>query len=688
MSVPVSGRQPTKIGWVLRDMMQSTGIWTFDSDAIGRLATSAAQAGFSHLEVGGGQSFQIALQNHANPYRLIAATKKQLDAVDATLPLQVLLRGANQFGFHHFAQSIQQKNLDLLVESGGDADPSRALIIRIFDALNDIENLRYCIEYLVAKNISARKIGEKQVTLQIALSYVAPASDEQGALYSANYYVAYANKLRDIAQQAGGDINALCIKDMSGQLDAVLAAELVTALQTLGLPVTLHCHSTDEAKSLAAILAAAQNGVTAIEVALQPLTGGASHHNVHNVLGFSFVESLNLQNLTMLEAQCNDLFKVQRDERKDFQLPLASLKSLCALGVPGGAIPFIVHDLQEQVCAMLGLNLQEAIEAFSEELDRLQSQLGRLPLVTPTADIIAKQAIKNMGNRTRPEKYKMMDPRFCSLVLGQYGESINHATGEKIKVANELVNEVVDYIKAIEPNDFSERIKSGKHYPEPRLRATHPSLTSDDTELVQAEEYVAELASRYPESVERFGSLAECTMMQVMQPAGNNERLLTRNILGPTEQRLRLLLARTLYLLPAQRIPEAREQSDNETTDFALLDLLGNYEGIINNIKDLVMHVEQDDLQTRLELLKDRVVGSYCEANEEAQANRLYVERRFVALFAAAVFWDLQRICRRTGADSREDIDELTANSLGRIISVTLRTRKEAGISPARSYLV
>ena len=99
------------------------------------------------------------------------------------------------------------------------------------------------------------------------------------------------------------------------------------------------------------------------------------------------------------------------------------------------------------------------------------------------------------------------------------------------------------------------------------------------------------------------------------------------------------------------------------------------------------MHVEHPELEARLAELKDNVVGSYCEANHDARENRLYVERRFVALFAAAVFWDLQRICRRTGADSREGLDESTANSLGRIISVTLRKRREAGKGQSESYL-
>jgi len=313
--------------------------------------------------------------------------------------------------------------------------------------------------------------------------------------------------------------------------------------------------------------------------------------------------------------------------------------------------------------------------------------LGNMPLVTPTADIIAKQVIKNLGNQVRPAQYKLIDPRFCALVLGHYGDVINHVNNQKITIDSSLVDEIIKYCAAIDVDPFAGRVKSGKVYPEPKLIDHHPSEGVSDQLYSDAKEYIEELAMRYPESVKRFGRIEECIMMQVMRPAGNTERLLTRNILAPTETRLRELLLETLSLLPLATVPESREPLDNEQTDIDLLSLLGGYEGIVGHIKYLVLNTEKNGLHSRLEALEDDIVGRYCEVNEEAQANRYYVERRFVALFAAAVFWDLQRICRRTGADSRADINESTANSLGKIISVTLRTRKEAGLGQPSNFL-
>ena len=182
-----------KIGWVLRDMMQSTGVWTFDANHLSRLVGQAVKVGFSSLEIGGGQSYQIALESGANPYQILRNAKAAVDNTGACLPLQVLLRGANQLGFQHYDVDIQKKNIDLLIDAAGDADKSKTLIIRNFDALNDAENLRVSITYMVERNLRAIKLNadalsqqlpavEKQVHIQAALSYVQPASDHSDSL--------------------------------------------------------------------------------------------------------------------------------------------------------------------------------------------------------------------------------------------------------------------------------------------------------------------------------------------------------------------------------------------------------------------------------------------------------------------------------------------------------------------------
>lgn len=680
--------QSVKVGWVLRDMMQSSGVWTFDEHQLVEFAALAAKAGFSHLEIGGGQSYQIALSNHCNPYHLIRAVKQQVDQLNAVLPLQVLVRGANQFGFHHFSPAVQRQNIDLLVDAGGDTDKNRAIIIRVFDALNDIENLRYSISYLIEKNKKSEVQGEKLAHLQVALSYVSPIDLGEDSCYSAKYYSEYVKQIIAVAQAAGGSIDSLCIKDMSGQLSVATVVPLIITLQQFELPIVLHCHSTDEARSLAVVYAAINAGISGVEVALEPLSGGASHHDISQFYRHENIQSLDWAVVEQLKSLLNTAFSNNIQERKDWALPLGVLKRLCDIGVPGGAIPFVIADLQSQVCSSLGVDLMEAIKLFEDELNLTQSLLGRMPLVTPTADIIAKQVIKQLGNRARSEKYQLMDPRFCALVLGHYGTVHNYATGEVVTVNQLLIDQIKRYCAQIPLDLHGRRTHAGKVFPEPEVLSRHPSTEVHDDELIEAREYVAELNTRYPESVARFGSVAECEMMQVMRPAGKTDRLLTHNILGPTETRLRLLLDMTLHLLPAKVIPESRSAENNEETDIALLRGLGDYEGIVKRIKDLVMHLKTGGIKQRLTEIMEEVVQPIYATNLDARNNKLYVERRFVALFAAAVFWDLQRICRRTGTDSRRDLDEMTANSLGKIISTTLRKRAEEGRGRADGYLV
>ncbi|MBT8140418.1 MAG: hypothetical protein KJP25_11695, partial [Gammaproteobacteria bacterium] len=469
----VSEAQHTRVGWVLRDMMQSTGVWTFDAGELRELVVQACACGFSSLELGGGQSFQIALQRGYNPYRILRQAKAVIEEQGSAMPLQILLRGANQFGFHHFSPALQQRNIDLLRDCAGDTDKSRALIVRNFDALNDAENLRFSVEYMAASDAEAKKLNDvllgsgkpaahKRLHLQVALSYVRPQSNATDASYSTRYYVNYARRLLEIARDAGGSVDSICIKDMSSQLTPARAKDLVPALQALGVPVVLHCHSTDEARATAVQAVAVECGIAGIEVAIDPLSGGASHNDILSIASLRGVQRFDAEQLGELRVLCRRIFSEGASSRKDFAIQLGSLKQLIEAGIPGGAIPFVAHDLSTYVCGMLGVDLEAAIGLFQQELQGLQVQLGGVPLVTPTADIISKQAIKSLCNSARDGQYRTMDPRFCALVLGHYGWLINHASGERITPAKALVDDVKQYCAAIALDEDGFRTHAGR----------------------------------------------------------------------------------------------------------------------------------------------------------------------------------------------------------------------------------
>ena len=602
-----------KIGWVLRDMMQSTGIWTFKEDAIVTLVNHASTVGFSSLEIGGGQSYQISLQQGYNPYSILKTARTAVEQCEKKIPLQILLRGANQLGFKHYPSSLQQQNIDLLVEAGSGTTKDDALIIRNFDALNDAENLKFSIDYMVRKDLAAAveneaatKAGDtptaKRLHVQAALSYVRPADSQENSCYSTKYYVNYAKALIEIAKEAGGSLDSLCIKDMSGQLAPDAARDLVPALKALGLPVFLHCHSTDEAKATATQLIAVESGIDGIEVAVAPLAGGTSHNDVRNLCYSNQVVALDLPALETLEASLSAIFN-DTSQRQDLDISLGALKRMVAIGVPGGAIPFILNDLKTQICKMLSVDLEQALDMFEQEVTSIQSKLGPVPLVTPTADIVAKQAINNLANNVRPAAYRVIDPRFCSLVLGYYGDVNNYATGTVVEPDQTLVDDIDQYCEAITPNADGRRFHAGSVYPNPGrlVDDIHPTTLAKEEDYDLVEDYVGQLFKRYPGSCSNYGTEQQCFVLHIMRPAGKTDRLLTHNILGPTEERLRKILEATLSHLPAMDIPESRDRNADESTDQLLLDALGDYEGVVSSIKDLVLAGNSDSIRSRVD---------------------------------------------------------------------------------------
>ncbi|MBT1450164.1 hypothetical protein KJ365_04670 [Glaciecola sp. XM2] len=693
-------QKKVKLCWLLRDSMQSTGVWTFETNVVTRLVEQAAAVGFGSLEIGGGQSYQIAMQQGYNPYNVLRIARKTVDETGKRLPLQILLRGANQLGFKHYPTSLQQKNIDLLVDAGSSVDKEEALIIRNFDALNDYENLRASIDYMVRKDLEAAQVNEalikkgqspkaKRLHVQAALSYVRPKNFDENSCYSTQYYVEYAKKLMGIAEAAGGQLDSFTIKDMSGQLAPDAAKDLIPALKALGLPVFLHCHSTDEAKAAATQMLAVEAGIDGIEVAIAPLAGGTSHNDINYFIHGNTIQDIDTDALTMLHNTMNEVFGSRVGERRDLKISLEGLKRMVGIGIPGGAIPFILEDISSQVCRMLNVSLETALDMFEQEIISIQDQLGHVPLVTPTADIVAKQAINNLGNSARAEAYKVIDPRFCSLVLGLYGNVNNYATGETIVPSESIITEINEYCNNIEPNHDGKRINGITVYPNPGRISdeTHPSQLASEEDFDLFEDYVNEIHRRYPHSSDNFGSHDECFVLHAMRPAGKTDRLLTINILRPTEDRLRFILKVTLSLLPGNDIPESRDREADEETDSKLLNALGDYDGIVSTIQDLVLTGTKDSIRSRLYDKMAKIVDPICEESEDAQQNRYFVERRFLSLFASAVFWDLQRVCRRTGNSSRDDIEERTAFKLERIIAFTLRKRAVEGRGKAATFL-
>jgi len=430
----------------LRDGQQSTldsQEWVLDTAKMTQVLRASSLAGYTGAEVAGGQSFQTAISNGYNPFTITDAlsnaqvSSSQLKELD----LQMLFRGANALGFRHYDKDVVEATLNEFIKNGVNK-------IRFFDALNDVDNL------FLPESVR----NKEGVILQAAMCFGHYAHSPER--YTDDYYVNYLKVL-----MAKG-FNSFAIKDMSGQMTPerikALFPLLKEVLTDLKAPLELHLHSTNEEMSKLAIQAAIEVGVDSIETVEGPLCGGSAHHDLASVSDDPLCHSEAYKELTRVSRSVWGA----KPNRKDADIPEALKKKLCDAGVPGGAMPFVIRDLKTQSSVIVdkyktlrqkklavtqrfkigkinepvvadsssSIDFEDLVELFICELKRVCIDAGLPLLVTPTADICAKQAISNLAFSTNPygdsleERYLNRngdtgaDPRFTKLVLGHYGE--------------------------------------------------------------------------------------------------------------------------------------------------------------------------------------------------------------------------------------------------------------------------
>jgi len=321
---------PKFVNLTLRDGQQSTlaqDDWVFDPADLSKVIAASSKAGFSGAEIAGGQSFQIAINCGYNPFTILNAVSCALECggMRDDFHLQMLFRGANALGFRHYDKDLIEKTLQEFIKCGIDK-------IRFFDALNDIDNLR------LPESIKSRD----DIILEGALCFTHYA--EFPERYSDDYFLHYAEALIEEGYTAIG------IKDMSGQLTAERVASLVPKLLEKlqsypeEIPLSLHIHSTHHENSLGAMQEALKYGVSIIETTEGVLAGGSAHHALSNI------SPEMISDLTTYEDLQETISKIwtSSPDRKDHQIPEDLKQRLCAAGVPGGAMPFVIRDLSQQ----------------------------------------------------------------------------------------------------------------------------------------------------------------------------------------------------------------------------------------------------------------------------------------------------------------------------------------------------
>ncbi|AHI00724.1 pyruvate carboxylase [Kutzneria viridogrisea] len=333
------------------------------------------------LECWGGATYDVALRFLAeDPWERLAALREAAP----NLCLQMLLRGRNTVGYTPYPESVTRAFVEEATETGID-------IFRIFDALNDIEQMRPAIE-------AVRETGK--AVAEVSLCYTADLSDPAEQLYTLDYYLKLAEQI------VGAGAHVLAIKDMAGLLRPPAASRLVTALRKeFDLPVHLHTHDTAGGQ-LATYLAAIQAGVDAIDGATASIAGTTSQPSLSAIVAATDhsarTTGLDLQAVCDLEPYWEAVRKVYAPFESGLPAPTGRVYHH---EIPGGQL----SNLRQQAIA-LGLGDRfEAIEAMYAAADRM---LGRLVKVTPSSKVVGDLALHLVGAGVAPADFEADPGRF------------------------------------------------------------------------------------------------------------------------------------------------------------------------------------------------------------------------------------------------------------------------------------
>jgi oxaloacetate decarboxylase alpha subunit len=359
------------------------------------MAAELDSVGYFSIEMWGGATFDSCIRFlREDPWDRVRTLKK----VMPNTPFQMLLRAQNIVGYRHYADDLVEKFVELAVKAGID-------VLRIFDALNDIRNLKTAM--LATKKYGGHAEG--------CISYTT------SPVHTVDFYVTMSKQLEEL----GAD--TLCIKDMAGLLTPYSCFELVTALKkAISVPIHIHCHATT-GQSEMVYLKGIEAGASIIDTALSPLALGTSQPATESLVaalkGTPYDTGLDLD----LLIEIADHFKGVRKELAEHESGLAGVDTrILKAQIPGGMLSNLASQLRAQ-------NATDRYDEVLEEAVRVREDMGYPPLVTPSSQVIGTQAVINV---LQGERYKVITENTKNYLLGKYGK----APGE---VRQDLVERVI-----------------------------------------------------------------------------------------------------------------------------------------------------------------------------------------------------------------------------------------------------
>ena len=379
---------------VLRDANQSLIATRMRFDEFEPILKTLDRAGYYSLECWGGATFDSCLRYlNEDPWERL----RQIRKACPNTKLQMLLRGQNLLGYHHYPDDVVRAFVKKSVENGID-------IIRIFDALNDVRNLEVAVDETLKNGALASG----------AICYtISP-------IHTIDSYVALAKRLEEMG------CGTIAIKDMAGILSPAEAYRLVSALkEAVKVPLVLHTHCTTGLAYMTA-LKAAEAGVDVIDTAISPLSGGTSQPATET-LYYALKElgsPVELDSAALNEIA--DFFKtVRREELASGQLNpnvMGTDTKALIYQVPGGMLSNLVAQLSAQ-------GKLDKLDDVLLEIPKVREDLGYPPLVTPMSQMVGAQATANV---LEGERYKTVSKEVRAYLKGEYG-SAPGAVNEEVR---------------------------------------------------------------------------------------------------------------------------------------------------------------------------------------------------------------------------------------------------------------
>jgi oxaloacetate decarboxylase alpha subunit len=365
---------------VLRDAHQSLHATRMRIEDMLPIADKLDKVGFWSIESWGGATFDACIRYLGeDPWERI----RRLKAAMPNTPQQMLFRGQNILGYRHYADDLVRKFVERCAVNGVD-------VFRIFDAMNDVRNLETAIK-------ATLEVGKHaQATMSYTVSHV----------HTVDLWVDMGKRLEDMGA------HSICIKDMAGLLRPHTAFELVSRLkEDVEIPIQMHCHATT-GLSTATLVKAAEAGIDVVDTAVSSMSMTYGHSPTETLVA-AMADTGRDTNLDLnLIEEIAAYFREVRKKYAKFEGALQGVDSrILVAQVPGGMLTNLENQLREQ-------GASEKIDEVLEEIPKVREDLGMIPLVTPTSQIVGTQAVINV---LQGERYKVISKETSGVLKGEYG---------------------------------------------------------------------------------------------------------------------------------------------------------------------------------------------------------------------------------------------------------------------------